>query len=44
VEELATAQAKEETTHSWSGRDVGALATLGSFACPLRKEEMAVSL
>jgi Ribonuclease G/E len=33
VEEQATAQAEEVATHSWSARDVGALATLGSFAC-----------
>jgi hypothetical protein len=37
VEELATARVKEETTHSWNVRDVGAGATLGSFACTDRK-------
>jgi hypothetical protein len=33
VEEQATAQAKEEATHSWSARVVGAPVTLGNFAC-----------
>jgi hypothetical protein len=37
VEGPATAQAKEETTHTWSARDVGAPVTLGSFACTDRK-------
>jgi hypothetical protein len=32
MEEPATAQAVEETAHSWSARDVEASATLGSFA------------
>jgi hypothetical protein len=31
VEESATAQAKEEATHSWSARNVGAPAIFGSF-------------
>jgi hypothetical protein len=33
VEELATAQAKEEATSSLRVGDVGAPATLGTFAC-----------
>jgi hypothetical protein len=37
VEELATAQAKEPAPHSCRARDVGAPATLGSFACNDRK-------
>jgi hypothetical protein len=32
VEELATSQAKEETTHSWNARDDGMPALLRSFA------------
>jgi hypothetical protein len=37
VEEPATAQAKEETSHSWNALDAGAPATLGSFARTERK-------
>jgi hypothetical protein len=37
VKELATTQVKEETIHSWNVRDVGAVATLGSFAHSDRK-------
>lgn len=32
MEELATIRDKEGTTHSWRARDVGPLATLGTFA------------
>jgi hypothetical protein len=37
VEKLATAQVKEETTHSLRARDVVAPTTLGSFFCTNRK-------
>jgi hypothetical protein len=39
VEEPATAQVKEETTHNWRARDVGAPATLRSFARTIGKED-----
>jgi hypothetical protein len=39
MEELATAHAKEKTTHSLRASDVGAPATLGSFSCTVGKED-----
>jgi hypothetical protein len=38
VEELATAQAKEETTSSLRAIDVGASTTLGTFVCTKRRK------
>jgi hypothetical protein len=37
VEELATAQMEEEATSSFRAIDVGALTTLGNFACSPQK-------
>jgi hypothetical protein len=39
VKEPATAQMKEETAHSSRARDVGASATLRSFACTEKKKK-----
>jgi hypothetical protein len=44
VEELATAQAKEETTHSLRARVVGVPATLRSFVSIDQKEKTAICL
>jgi hypothetical protein len=39
MKELATAQAKEETAHGLRATDVGAPATLGSFACTIGEDD-----
>jgi hypothetical protein len=44
VDQLTTAQIKEETEYSSRAKDVGAPATLKVLPAPTRKEEMMVSL
>jgi hypothetical protein len=44
MEKPATAQAKEETTHSWRVRDIGAPAIVEILPGPTGKEEMAIRL